>query len=63
MRSRPNQEMANQILDSQASSKYCDKMNKKIEGKIIFANDFNWMGNSWEDYNKVIYGKCKDPTL
>ena len=63
MRIRPNQEMPNQILDSQASSKYCDKLINQIEHKNIFANDNCWLGNSWIHYNHVIYGKYYYPNL
>ncbi len=55
--------MPNQIFDSQASTKYCDKINNQFEHKNMFADDFNWLGRSWFYYNKVIYGKCKAPTL
>ena len=43
MRIRPNQEIPNQILDTQASSKYCDKLINQIEHKNIFADDANWL--------------------
>ena len=55
--------MPNQILDSQASSKYCDVIKNKDEHKNILANDGHWLGNSWFDYNIVIYGECYYPTL
>ncbi len=44
VRRRPNQEMPNQILDSQASSKYCDRIINQIEHKNVFADDENWLG-------------------
>ena len=55
--------MPNQILDSQPSSKYFDKVDNQIEHKNILADDYNWLGLSWVYYNKVIYGKFKFPTL
>jgi hypothetical protein len=61
VRIRPNQETPNQI--SQASSKYCDRINYKFEHKHIFSDDRNWLVNSWIDFNKVIFGKCNFPTL
>ncbi len=48
--------MPNQILDSQASSKYCDKVDNQIELKNIIADDYNWLGLSYVDYNEVING-------
>ena len=48
VRIRLNQEMPNQILDIQSSSKYCDKINNQIEHKNIFADDGNWLGNAWK---------------
>ena len=63
MRIRANQEMPNQILDSQASSKFFDNINNQIEYKNFNSGDVNWLGYSWVDYSKVIYGKCKLPTL
>ncbi len=55
--------MPNHILDRQASSKYCDKIDNQIEHKNFNAGDANWLGYSWVYYNKVIYGKFKYPTL
>jgi hypothetical protein len=63
VRIRPNQEIPNQILDSQPSSKYCDRIINQIDHKNIFQDDNCWLGNSWVYYNKVIYGKCKAPSL
>ncbi len=39
--------MPNQICDSQASTKYCDKLINQIEHKNIFADDWAWLGASW----------------
>ena len=63
MRIRPNQEIPNQILDSQPPSKYCDKIKNQILHKYIYADDNKWLGFSWINYNKVIFGKFILPTL
>ena len=63
MRKRPNQEIPNQTLKSQTSSKYCDNINNLIELKHIIVNDVAWLGYSWSYYNKVIHKKCYLPSL
>ena len=55
--------MPNQILYSQDSSKYCDKINNQIEFKNIFSDDYSWLGKSYLNYNEVMYGKFELPTL
>ncbi len=49
--------MPNQILDSQASSKYADNINNQIGQKNINSVDDDWLGNSWDEYNEVIFGE------
>ena len=61
VRIRSNQEKPNQ--DIQVSSKYVDNINNQIEQEHINAVDDDWLGKLWYEYNEVIFGEYKDPTL
>ena len=61
VRIRSNQEKPNQ--DIQVSSKYVDNINNQIEQEHINAVDDDWLGNSWYEFNEVIFGEYKTPTL
>ena len=63
MRIRPNQDVPNQVLGNRPSSKYGERIEKKIEPKNFSSDDIYWLGNSWIYYKKVIHGKCLFPTL
>ncbi len=55
MRIRPNQEMPNQIFDSQTSSKYCERINNQTENiNINKKYEANWFGYLWVLYDCVI---------
>ena len=60
MRRRPNQEMPNQILDSQASSKYVENINNKIEREHVYAEDYDWFYEKFKKLQETLNTKFGD---
>ena len=49
--------MPNETQESDASSKFCDKVDKKIKIGSSYDDNQNWFNNSWYDYKEV----CGEP--
>jgi hypothetical protein len=54
--------MPNETQESDASSKFCDKVDKKIKIGSSYDDNQNWFNNSWYDYKEVC-GEPKWPTI